>query len=368
MLRIRKQFIDAHPDLYGKLLAPEYDFLNENEHLGDNILLLALGGSHAYGLNTPESDLDIRGIAFNSKTDLLGLTHFDQVVEPNTDTTIYSLNKMFGLLMECNPNIIEILGLRDEDYLYISPEGQELLDNKDIFLSKKAEHTFSGYAYAQLKRLQNATARDSLSEADREQHILHSINKQIGELHQTFDNSLGAVRLSIGDAVSEGHTKEILMSGNFEDYPLRAFNQLYNAMNQVCKDYDHLDNRNRKKDDKHLNKHAAHLVRLYQMAFDILEKGEINTRRTGEDLQLLKDIRAGKYMKDSVMIPEFYQMVDELDAKLNEVSANSKLPKKVDFEKCQNLLVRLNEKSLERERKLETKKKMEPKFGNSGLF
>ena len=368
MLPIRQEFINAHPDLYQKLLSPEYKFLEENEHIKGKIMLLALGGSHAYGLNTPESDLDIRGIAFNSKTDLLGLTHFDQVVEPNTDTTIYSLNKMFGLLMECNPNIIEILGLRNEDYLYISPEGQELLDNKDIFLSKKAEHTFSGYAYAQLKRLQNATARDSLSQEEREHHILHSINKQISELHQKFENSVGDLKLEVGNAVSDGHTKEILMSGNFDNYPLRSFNQLYNAMNQVCKDYDHLDNRNRKKDDKHLNKHAAHLVRLYQMAFDILEKGEINTHREGEDLQLLKDIRAGKYMKDSVMIPEFYQMVDRLDTKLNEVSEKSKLPRKVDFEKCQNLLVRLNEKTLERERKLEPEKKIEPEIGSNGLF
>ena len=39
----------------------EYNFLKDNEHLGNNIILLGLGGSHAYGTNIETSDLDIRG-------------------------------------------------------------------------------------------------------------------------------------------------------------------------------------------------------------------------------------------------------------------------------------------------------------------
>ena len=44
----------------------EYDFLRNNEHLRKNVILLGLGGSYAYGLNTPESDIDIRGCALIS--------------------------------------------------------------------------------------------------------------------------------------------------------------------------------------------------------------------------------------------------------------------------------------------------------------
>ena len=29
--------------------SSEYDFLRNNEHLGNNIILLTVGGSHAYG-------------------------------------------------------------------------------------------------------------------------------------------------------------------------------------------------------------------------------------------------------------------------------------------------------------------------------
>lgn len=74
---------------------PQYDFLRANEHLGNNICLLTLGGSHAYGLETPESDVDIRGIASLKPENILGTTPFEQIVEPNTDTTVYGLTKIF---------------------------------------------------------------------------------------------------------------------------------------------------------------------------------------------------------------------------------------------------------------------------------
>ena len=161
-------------DFKAVLKTPEYDFLKTNPHLGNNIILLGLGGSHAYGTNVEGSDIDIRGIALNSKSDILGSSNFEQVVNEATDTTIYSLRKIVSLLSSCNPNTIEILGLKPEHYLYLSPIGQELLDNKKLFLTKRAVQSFGGYAFAQLRRLDNKAAR-TLEQAEREQHILNSI-------------------------------------------------------------------------------------------------------------------------------------------------------------------------------------------------
>lgn len=125
-------------DQIKNLVASEqYEFLRSDEHLGKNIILLGLGGSHAYGTNTDTSDLDIRGCALNSKEELLTNVRFEQFVNNDTDTTIYAFNKLIHLLSNCNPNTIEMLGLKQEHYLYVSPIGQELLDYKDIFLSKK---------------------------------------------------------------------------------------------------------------------------------------------------------------------------------------------------------------------------------------
>ncbi len=65
-----------------KINSLEYDFLKTNEHLGKNIILLGLGGSYAYGTNTPESDLDIRGIALNTKREILDGKYLDKNNQP----------------------------------------------------------------------------------------------------------------------------------------------------------------------------------------------------------------------------------------------------------------------------------------------
>ena len=89
-----------------------YDFLRTNEHLGRKIIFLTLGGSYSYGPNVETSDVDVRGCAWNSESDLLGLTSFEQVVNTQTDTTIYAFNKLVSLLLNCNPKTIEMLGCK----------------------------------------------------------------------------------------------------------------------------------------------------------------------------------------------------------------------------------------------------------------
>ena len=44
----------------------EYDFLRKEKQLGDNIIFLVVAGSHAYGLSTPDSDVDVRGVALET--------------------------------------------------------------------------------------------------------------------------------------------------------------------------------------------------------------------------------------------------------------------------------------------------------------
>lgn len=159
-----------------KINTKEYDFLRENEHLGDNIILLTLGGSHAYGTNIESSDLDVRGIAIERPEEIIGLSSFEQFEDKTTDTTIYGLRKMIKLLLNCNPNTIEILGTKDEHILICNKYGKLLKDNVELFLSKKCIGSFGGYANQQMRRLQNSLKRD---EPDKEKknlkHAMHLI-------------------------------------------------------------------------------------------------------------------------------------------------------------------------------------------------
>ena len=73
-------------EIKSMLRTPAYDFLKTNEHLGDNIMFLTLGGSHAYGTNVEGSDVDIRGCALNTKEEILTNKKFEQFVNEETDS------------------------------------------------------------------------------------------------------------------------------------------------------------------------------------------------------------------------------------------------------------------------------------------
>jgi len=83
-------------------------------------MLLGVSGSYGYGTNRDDSDLDFRGVTLNLPSDLIGMTSFEQYVDANTDTVIYSFNKFIELVLNCNPNTIEILGLDQAQYVIIS--------------------------------------------------------------------------------------------------------------------------------------------------------------------------------------------------------------------------------------------------------
>ena len=262
-------------EIKNKVNSPEYDFLRK-EPLKNNIILLGLGGSYAYGTNNENSDLDIRGVAIHNAEDILTRKGFEQVVNEATDTTIYSLKKIVNLLSNCNPNTIEILGLEPWQYLYTSYIGQELIKNKDMFLSKRAVHSFGGYATAQLRRLSNKAVR-TVEQEQREKHILASIeNARYSYPDKYFNYPEDSIRLYIDKAVQEDYDTEIFMDVNLKHYPLRDYKSMWSEMQNIVKDYSKIGKRNSKaiEHDK-LGKHMMHLIRLYLMCFDILEDGKI---------------------------------------------------------------------------------------------
>ena len=288
----------------------EYDFLRTNPHLAGRILFLTLGGSYAYGTNIETSDVDVRGCAMNSKSDILGLSNFEQVVHTQTDTTIYGFNKLVGLLLNCNPNTIEMLGCKPEHYFYISDIGQMMIDNRKLFLSQKAVNSFGGYATQQLRRLQNALARDKMNQADSEEHIRSSMErslKSFEDRYSVFDK--GGIELFTDESSRDDLDREVFCNIHIDKFPARDFTVMMNTLSNVIGNYEKLNHRNRKKDDNHLNKHAMHLIRLYMMCLDILEKGEINTYRY-DDRDFLLSIRNGKYQnEDGSYKQEFFDKV-----------------------------------------------------------
>ena len=325
----------------------DYDFLRTNEHLRNRIIFLTLGGSYSYGTNVETSDVDVRGCALNSRTDLLGLTNFEQVVNTATDTTVYSFNKLISLLLNCNPNTIEMLGCKPEHYFLITDIGREMINNRKLFLSRRAVHSFGGYANQQLRRLENALARDKLSQARKEEHILKSMQnavKAFEDRYTSFEN--GSMVLYTAESPREDLDREIFADIHIDKYPVREFNSVMNDLTNVIGTYEKLNHRNHKKDDAHLNKHAMHLIRLYLMCLDILEKEDIITYRES-DHDLLMSIRSGEFqLEDGTYRQEFFDMVNSFEKRLAYAKENTSLPDHPNMKLVEEFVVGVNRRSI----------------------
>ena len=123
--------------------------------LKDRTIFLTQHGSRAYGTSLPTSDTDYKGVAVPPREYFTGFSQNFEQAEQNdpVDMVIYGLKKFMALARDCNPNIIEVLWTHPSNHTIVTPAGEELLGARDMFLSKKARHTFSGYAMAQLKRI-----------------------------------------------------------------------------------------------------------------------------------------------------------------------------------------------------------------------
>lgn len=331
---------------------PSYNFIWIDKDFSRRIVVLGLGGSYAYGTNNENSDIDIRGAAMNSREELLLGKDFGQIVDTDTDTTIYSLRKLINLLAEGNPNTIEILGLNDDQLILTTPAWEKIRENMELFLSKALIDSFGGYANAQLRRLDSKSAR-AAGQAQREKYIIGSIENAAIDFKTHYARmDEDAIRLYIDGSEKEDMDLEIFIDCNVRHYPLRDFASLVNDYHSVIRGYDRIGKRNKHAiEHEKLGKHMMHLVRLYYMCFDILEKHEINTLRVKEHDELMA-IRNGKYLnEDKSVKPEFQLYVDELDRRLKEDALSTTLPDSVDRERIDRLTYEIIDSYIKKEGK-----------------
>jgi predicted nucleotidyltransferase len=229
--------------------------------------------------------------------------------------------------------------------LHLSTIGNELLENKKLFLSKKAINSFGGYANKQLYKL-NQKAAHKMSQSALEKHIfktIESMKTDFTKSYSSFDED--SIRLYIDKAVQQGYDTEIFMDVQLTHYPLRDYCSMWNELQNTVNSYGKIGKRNKRAlEHGKIAKHSMHLIRLYMMCLDILEKEEINTYRE-EEHDLLMDIRKGKYLdKNDQPIPEFYEMVDEYEKKLDYAKNHTNLPDNPNYKQINEFVASVNER------------------------
>lgn len=324
-----------------ELATGKYEFLQTNPRLGKNLMFLVAGGSYAYGTQREgmASDLDVRGCSLMLPSDLIGQTNFENYVDNQTDTTIYGFNKFIQLAQDGNPNVLEILGVRPEDRFYMSPVGQEVFDNVDMFLSKHIAVKVNGFATSQLRKIQSITARNG-DEKTQGEYMLDAANRKIEDFNGRYPTLVENSDMKLSLECMDGEWK-IVCTGIFWEVPLNEMKGAYDDLMNLFKSFHKFTGDNSKPTDEKLNKHAYHLVRLLTMGKEILEEGVIRTYREKEH-DILMDMRDGKYMVDGKFTKEFYGYIDHLEAEFELARQRSELPNKPDGKRIDQFVESVN--------------------------
>lgn len=112
-------------------------------------------GSHLYGLNNEDSDVDTSGLFIAKKESLLdlGIGYQDQVSDERNDTTWYEIGKFCNMLLKSNPTVLEALFVPESKI--ITPPSEliaPLFANRDQFVTKECFKPFIAYAIEQIHK------------------------------------------------------------------------------------------------------------------------------------------------------------------------------------------------------------------------
>lgn len=349
--------------------------------LQERTIYITRHGSQAYGTSTPTSDLDIRGIAIAPKEYYLGMTNnFEQATSKEPDLVIFELRKFLKLASECNPNALEIIFTDEQDHFHVSWIGQMLLDNRDLFLSKRVKFTFQGYAHSQMKRI--LTHRRWLlnpinHQPTREEFGLPArtvippdqimaanaaVKKRCDEWNwHEMENLSPSVRQEIQDEFLRRITE--ITNWSLEDVDDKIWLAAANSLGFSTNFIEFLDKerlyKNRLLDWQHYQdwkknrnparaemeakfsfdcKHAMHLVRLSRCCKELMTDGILRVRRP--DAEELLAIRNGAWTFDELM-EWFSKQTQEIDA----LYAASKLPNTPNMKKISELSIKMVESS-----------------------
>ena len=113
-----------------------------------------VAGSRLYGIDTPESDLDTRGVFLNTDpADILGLSRREVLKSDSEDTLFIEFRHYLGHLRKTNTSALELLFA--EGFELITDEFRTVRENRNRLVdSDRLFHSLIGYIHNE-RRLAN---------------------------------------------------------------------------------------------------------------------------------------------------------------------------------------------------------------------
>jgi len=332
-------------DLKRRIDTYEYEFLRDDKRFGNNLILLGPGGTYAYGLEDEDSDLNVIGITLNSKREVLTGKSFDRFYDESTDAVIFSFSKVISLLLKGNPATLDMLGLKNEHYLYLSPIANELLFSKKMFISKKTVRAYERFIRKALYSIMQKADGENFKR-DMERLVLENVNDIKQDLTNRYTKMpIDSIYLYLGNSLRDINDIDIYMDMNLAHYPLRDYINLADDLRDTAEAF---NKPGRRKGDaitlENISKHCMHLVRLYLTLFDILEQHDIITCRE-KDRDMLLDIKHGRFIgSDGKPNRGFFRLIDDYDKRLAVLKQRTTLPEEPDYEMIDLFVMSVNER------------------------
>lgn len=352
----------------------------------DNLIFKAIVGSQSYGTNTPESDMDYKGIYMQPIDELITFGYKEQI-DINKDEVHYELRRFIQLLSSANPTVLELLFSPADCIIKTSPEFELLVSYRNKFLTKKCLGSFGGYAVAQIKKAKGLDKKmnyekDRMTRKDVLDFCYVLNNDSFGTIplkeylkkENKVQEHFGLAKLNhFRDCYSAFYDHQAEMKSNnpkfagvgygfrgivfddsndvhLSDIPIYAQRETVLSFNKDgysmhCKDYNDyevwLKNRSTQrfidvKGHKQQidGKNLLHCRRLLDMAIEIATQGTIKVRRPNADYLL--SIRKGL-----VPLEDIIKKAEDDILGLDEIFANSNLPDDCDENSSNNLLLEI---------------------------
>lgn len=336
------------------------------------IILECLSGSKAYGLDTPKSDTDIKGVFILPKAAYYGLNYIQQINNETNDIVFYELGRFMELLSFNNPNILELLNSPEHTILFKHPYLEEI--KTEEILSKLCQETFGKFAYAQIKKAKGLKKKIVNPMSEERKNLLEFcfVNYAQGaiplltflEMKNWKQENCGLVNIphmkdmyglyynekaGFNGIVRHDNSNEVCLSSipkGIEQLALLYINR--DGYSMYCKEYreywDWVQKRNEERYEstqKHGKNYDAknmmHVFRLLEMAGEIGRDCKVNVKRPNRDFLLT--IKSGKFEYE-----ELLKMAEQRKAEMVIAFEHSNLREVPNLEYINELTFKLREK------------------------
>lgn len=311
----------------------------------ENMILKVRVGSHLYGTNTPNSDLDYEGIFMPGPSVLLGLGRCEEVdcgtvdkdesgrnTKDAIDFKLREYRAFVKLALQNNPNILNILFANVDNIEYANEYGLRLLDMAKEFPNDSCRHRYAAYAHSQMRKMREKPENyEDLQKAINSWKFFDGAKVGHGEMlvvgiMDVLDWCTLEQRKDLEVFVDNGPGKNIVVGG-------MQFNRTVtvgNAFKRIKERLERASYRSKMWEQYGYDiKFASNLIQILKVGIELAKTGKIEFPL--ECKELILDIKNGKYELDQIV-----DMGEQLKTELENM--DSVLPRHSDYEKIDNFV------------------------------